>query len=312
MTNCLIIDDMHPAIFSILELAGVHVDYKPELHKNEILLILNQYQGIVVRSKIKLDKAFFAKATSLKFIARAGAGTDNIDVEEAQRLGITILNAPEGNRDAVAEHAIGLLLNLLNRIRISDKEVRNKIWKREANRGIELGHQTVGIIGYGNTGRAISKRLLGFGCDVLAFDIHGIENPESGTKAAELETIIAEADILSLHIPLTPANKHLVDAAFLAQFRKPIWLINTARGELVKTADLIQALETNKVLGAGLDVLENEKLDSFSEEENAQFEQLASMSNVILSPHVAGWTHESYQKISEVLGRKIKQFLAIV
>lgn len=271
---------------------------------------IGDYEGIVVRSKLKLDKAFFAKAAKLRFIARAGSGTDNIDVAEAQRLGIKILNAPEGNRDAVAEHAMGLLLNLLNKIKASDTEVRNKVWMREANRGIELGHQTVGILGYGNTGRAFSKRLSSFGCKVLAYDINGIKNPENGTEVADMEAIFENSDVLSLHIPLDARNKHIVDEYFLNRFKKPIWLINTARGELVKTAHLIDALESGKLRGAGLDVLENEKLASYTEEENLLFEQLALMNNVILTPHVAGWTHESYLKISEVLGEKIKQFLA--
>jgi D-3-phosphoglycerate dehydrogenase len=300
---------MHPAIFPILEQLGIEVHYEPLIKKEDVLERVNNYEGIIVRSKLKLDKAFFAQATRLKFIARAGAGTDNIDITEAERLGITILNAPEGNRDAVAEHAMALLLNLLNKIKASDAEVRNKVWMREENRGIELGHQTVGIVGYGNTGRAFSKRLSGFGCKVLAYDIHGIEQPEKGTVAASIESIFAEVDILSLHIPLNARNKHLVDATFLAQFQKQIWLINTARGELVKTADLIESLKNGNVLGAGLDVLENEKLASFSKSENQLFEQLALMNNVILTPHVAGWTHESYLKISEVLGAKIKQFL---
>lgn len=310
MTSCLIIDDMHPAIFSILEELGIRVQYEPLIKKEEVFAIIGQYEGIVIRSKLELDKAFFEKATNLKFIARAGSGTDNIDVSEAERLGVTILNAPEGNRDAVAEHAMGLLLNLLNKIKTSDTEVRNKVWMREANRGIELGHQTVGIIGYGNTGRAFSKRLSSFGCKVFAYDIHGIEAPEIGTVASTMESIFAEVDILSLHIPLNAENKHMVDAVFLNRFKKPIWLINTARGELVKTSDLILALENNQVRGAGLDVLENEKLSSYSESENQLFEQLALMNNVILTPHVAGWTYESYQKISEVLGGKIKQLFS--
>jgi D-3-phosphoglycerate dehydrogenase / 2-oxoglutarate reductase len=309
MISCLIIDDMHPIILSILKELGIDAHYLPLIKKEEVLEKIGAYEGIIVRSKLKLDKSFFDKATKLKFIARAGSGTDNIDVSEAQRLGIEILNAPEGNRDAVAEHAMALLLNLLNKIKASDTEVRNKVWMREANRGIELGHQTVGIIGYGNTGRAFSKRLSSFGCKVLAFDINGIKNPELGTQAVEMAAIFENADVLSLHIPLDARNKHIVNHEFLNHFKKPIWLINTARGELVKTSDLIDALESGKVRGAGLDVLENEKLQSYTEDENSLFEQMAMMNNVILTPHVAGWTHESYLKISEVLGGKIKEFV---
>lgn len=309
MISCLIIDDMHPALFPLLESLGLDVQYQPLIKKEEVLEKIGDYEGIIVRSKLKLDKAFLTKATKLKFIARAGSGTDNIDASEAERLGIKILNAPEGNRDAVAEHAMGLLLNLINKIKASDSEVRNKVWMREANRGIELGHQTVGIIGYGNTGRAFSKRLSSFGCKVLAYDINGIKNPENGTEAVDMTAIFENSDVLSLHIPLDLRNKHIVNHEFLNHFRKPIWLINTARGELVKTVDLIDALESGKVRGAGLDVLENEKLQSYTKEENLLFEQLALMNNVILTPHVAGWTHESYQKISEVLGAKIKRYL---
>jgi len=306
MPKCLIIDDMHPAIFPFLEEVGFTIEYSPEIERNEVLQIVGKYEGIVVRSKLKLDKSFLAKANQLKFIARAGSGKDNIDEVEAEKLGIQLLNAPEGNRDAVAEHAIGLMLNLLNNIRIADQEVRRGIWNREPNRGTELGFKKVGIIGYGNTGRAISKKLASFGCEILAYDSNPEQVPEVGSRLVDMETIFAEAEILSLHIPLNEQNKHLVTKEFFARFAKPIWFVNTARGELVKTQDLIDALKTRKVLGAGLDVLENEKLEKYSEQEKAQFAELAVFPNVIFSPHIAGWTHESYRKISEVLGQKIK------
>lgn len=311
MSKCLIIDDMHPALFPFLEEAGLTIDYRPEMESTEIVQIVGEYEGIVVRGKLRLDKSFFEKATKLKFVARAGSGKDNIDEIEAERLGIALLNAPEGNRDAVAEHAIGMLLNLLNNIKIADQEVRSGIWKREPNRGNELGFKKVGIIGYGNTGRAISKRLASFGCEILAYDTNPEQVPEVGSRLVDMETIFAEAEILSLHIPLNEQNKHLVTKDFFARFAKPIWFLNTARGELVKTEDLIAALKTGKVLGAGLDVLENEKLDKYSEQEKAQLAELASFPHVIFSPHIAGWTHESYRKISEVLGQKIKNFYKI-
>jgi len=308
MPNCLIIDDLHPAIFPILTEIGIEVDYKPEIKREEVLKVVGNFEGIVVRSKLKLDKDFFKYATRLKYIARAGSGKDNIDTDEADLLGIKILNAPEGNRDAVAEHTMGMLLNLLNNIKVSDIQVRKRIWNREANRGTELGHKTVAIIGYGNTGRSFSKRLIGFGCKVLFYDINLMKTPEVGANEASLEMIFTEADILSLHIPLNDNNKHLVTETFINKFAKPFWFLNTSRGELVNTYDLIRALKSNKILGVGLDVFENEKLETYTEKEKNEFEELASLPNVIFSPHIAGWTHESYLKISEVLGSKIRKF----
>lgn len=308
MPNCLVVDDMHPSLLVILEQKGISVRYEPTITKDQVLHIINDFEGIVVRSKFKIDKSFLELARHLKYIARAGSGKDNIDVAEAERLGIAILNAPEGNRDAVAEHAIGLLLNLLNNISKANAEVKSRIWKRENNRGVELGDKTVAIIGYGHTGRAVSKRLSGFGCKVLAYDINGIQNPESGVETASMEDIYRDAEVVTLHIPLDHRTKYLVDSHFLAQFRHPIWFINTSRGEVVHTRDLIQALAHGHVLGAGLDVLENEKLDQLNVNQEAQLTQLSGMQNVILSPHVAGWTHESYRKISEVLAQKIIGF----
>ncbi len=310
-SNCLIIDDMYPSIIKILEDLGIETDYEPTISREEILEKINKYDGVIVRSKIKLDKEFLTKATKLKYIARAGAGKDNIDLETAESMGIAILNAPEGNRDAVAEHVIGLLLNLLNKISSSDKEIRNGIWKREDNRGVELGSQTVGIIGFGNTGREVAKRLTSFGCKVLAYDIRGIKYSELGVTISSLETIFQDADIVSLHIPLDDHNRNLVNKEFFSKFSKPIWLINTARGEIVNTADLLDKIKSGKVLGAGLDVLENEKLNSLSPTQKKDFDELTSLPNILLTPHVAGWTFDSYRKISEVLGRKIALFYKI-
>lgn len=308
MRNCLIIDEMHPAIFTLLESAGIHYDYKPQITRNEVLSSISNYEGIIVRSKMKLDKDFLEKASHLKYIARAGSGKDGIDTEEAERRGIVTFNAPEGNRDAVAEHAIGLMLALLNNIVKSNAEVKNFIWKREANRGVELGHLTVGIIGYGNTGKAVSRRLAAFGCEVLAYDVKGIHSDESGIISSTLDEIYGKADLVSFHIPLNSRNMHFVDKKMIEAFSKPFWFINTSRGEIVNTQDLLAALHSGKILGAGLDVLENEKLASYSQEEKNQLEALAALEQVILTPHVAGWTHESYRKISEVLGAKLKAF----
>lgn len=302
---------MHPSIIKILEETGIETHYEPTITQEAIFEKIKDYEGIIVRGKIKLDKDFFKKATNLKYIGRAGAGKDNIDLEVAESLGITILNAPEGNRDAVAEHVIGMILNLLNKISGADKEIRNRIWKREANRGVELGSQTVGVIGFGNTGREVAKRLTSFGCKVLAYDIRGIKYSELGVIISSLENIFQEADIVSLHIPLDNHNRNLVNKDFFVKFQKPIWLINTARGEIVNTADLLEQIKIGKVLGAGLDVLENEKLETLSLPQKQNFEDLIKLPNVLLTPHVAGWTFDSYRKISEVLGRKIALFYKV-
>lgn len=308
MRNCLIIDEMHPAIFPLLEEVGIHYQYQPLITKEEVLETISQYEGVIVRGKLRLDNAFFARASQLRFVARAGSGKDNIDVEEAERRGIAVLNSPEGNRNAVAEHAIGLMLNLLNRITSANEEVKKRQWNRESNRGVELGHQTIGIIGFGHTGQAVAKCLSGFGCHTLAYDINGIQDPLPFVQVATLEEIQRESDIITLHIPLDDRNRNFIDTQFIHQLAKPIWLINTARGEVIETSALIEALKSGKIKGAGLDVLENEKIQAFTEKENQWFDALAAMPQVVLTPHVAGWTHESYRKISEVLGEKICQF----
>lgn len=311
MRNCLVVDEMHPSIFPLLESTGIAYSNRPDINRQEILETIHEYEGIIVRSKTKLNKEFFERATRLRYVARAGSGKDYIDVAEAESRGIVVLNSPEGNRDAVAEHAIGLLLSLLNNITKSNSQVKNGVWEREANRGVELGYLTVGVIGYGHTGKAIAKRLVAFGCKVLVYDIKEILHVEDGIKPASLDEIQQESDVISMHIPLDQHNRHFVDKSFIQSLAKPIWLINTARGEVVNTHDLLEALHSGKILGAGLDVLENEKLATYTENEKMTFRQLSSLPQVIMTPHVAGWTHESYHKISEVLGGKIKAYYAL-
>lgn len=308
MRNCLIVDEMHPSLFPLLEEAGIVYDYVPSITKEQVLSKIGEYEGIIVRSKLKLTEEAFLLSPHLRYVARAGSGKDNIDVEAAEKRGIAVLNSPEGNRDAVAEHTIGLILNLINKISSASAEVKLGIWKREENRGVELGYLTVGIIGYGHTGKAVGKRLGCFGCNVLAYDINGIPNPDRDVKEASLQQIQKQADIITLHIPLDSRNKHFVNADFFKKLEKPIWFINAARGEVVNTLDLIEALRQGKVIGAGLDVLENEKLASYTSSEKEMLNTLSSFPQVILTPHVAGWTHESYRKISEFLGHKIKTF----
>lgn len=309
MPKCYIVDEMHPALMQGLDAAGIGYTYAPEASRAEALANIGAYAGIVVRSKLKLDAAFFDAALHLRWVARAGAGTDNIDVAEAGRRGITILNAPEGNRDAVAEHCMGLLLALLNRMPQADAEVRQGVWQREANRGHELLGKTVGLIGYGNMGRAFAKRLAAFGCHVLAYDKYLQDWPDANALRAGLEEIWAGADILSLHVPLTEETRHMVNYEFYQRFRKPIWVINTSRGEVLTLQGLQLALQAGQVHGAALDVLEEEDFTRTTEHQIKVLKWLKESEKVIFTPHVAGWTVESYRRISEVLLEKILQLV---
>ncbi len=304
----LIIDKMHPSITQLLQSHNLEADYRPDITRQEILSIIAHYEGLMVRSKTSIDLEILTQATKLQLIARAGAGLDKIDLAQAYQQNIKIINAPEGNRDAVGEQAVGMLLALMHNVLRSDLEVRNKIWKREANRGIELMGKVVGIIGYGNMGRAFAQRLSSFGCEVIAYD----KRPNRGdayARQVDMPEIYERAQILSLHIPLEDDTYELVDDAFLDQFKHPIFLINTARGKVLKLATLQRKLEQGKVLGAALDVLENEKLDQLNPDEAHTFDQLRQSPQVIFTPHIAGWTHESFQKINEVLVDKIVEYL---
>ena len=302
----LISDKMHNSIVPSLVSAGFEVMDLPKITREEIIDILPDFAGIIVRSKTAIDKELITAGTNLEFIARSGAGMDQVDVDFAESKGIALLNAPEGNRDAVGEHTVGLMLNLLNNMRQSDAQIRQKIWDREGNRGLELMHHTVGIIGYGNMGSSVAQRLASFGCRVIAYDKYksgfGSELVEEGS----LENIFEETDILSFHIPLTDETRFYVDADFIGSFRKNFFLINTARGEIMKISTLLKKLKSGKIRGAGLDVLENEKILKLSAEQDEIMGELFEMNNVIFTPHVAGWTNESYIKINETLVRKIK------
>ena len=305
----LIVDTMHPSLLVLLDQQKWEYSYLPSIQRQEILEKIVNYQGIILRSKTVIDKDFLDCATNLQFIARAGAGLDQIDLVEVRQRNITLLNAPEGNRYAVAEHTLAMLLSLLNNLRRGDAEVRNKIWNREGNRGTELYQKTVGIIGYGNMGSAVAKCLSGFGCRILAYDKYHPTLQDNFAESVDLETIFADTDILSLHIPLTHETYNLLDNSYLAKFKKPIYIINTARGEIINLADLVENLENGKVKGACLDVLENEKLANLNSNQQATFDKLVNLQQVIFSPHVAGWTHESYIRINEVLVEKIAIWL---
>ncbi len=299
----LFIDTVHPLLKQELEKENHICDSAYNKSKTEIQQIISNYQGIIIRSRFKIDKQFIDCGSNLKFIARAGSGLENIDVEYAENKNIHCYNAAEGNRQAVAEHALGMLLSLFNNLNNADQEVREGKWERERNRGIELAGKTVGIIGYGNNGSAFAEVLKGFNVKILAYDKYLTNYPQESS----METINKEADIISLHVPLTDETTYLVDDNFIKRFVKNFYLINTARGKCVNTKNLVKALENKKIKGACLDVLEYEKtsFENLSKDGlTSDMQYLMNAQNTILSPHVAGWTEESNVKIAEVLLNK--------
>ena len=301
------LDKNHPLLIKQLTDAGYKNEEDYTSSKSDIEQIISEYDGIVIRSRFKCDATFINAATNLKFIARVGAGLESIDVPYAESKGITLISAPEGNRNAVGEHTLGMLLSLFNKLNKADLEVRKGLWHREVNRGIELDGKTVGIIGYGNMGKAFSKKIKGFDCKVICYDIKEQIGDENATQVS-LKTFQKEVDVVSLHIPWTPLTNRMVDSNFINQFSKAFWLLNTARGKSVVTSDIILALKKGQLLGAGLDVLEFEKSSFeslFSNKIPASLSDLLSMDNVILSPHVAGWTIESKEKLAQVIAEKI-------
>ena len=299
----LFIDTVHPLLKQELEKENHICDSAYNKSKTEIQQIISNYQGIIIRSRFKIDKQFIDCGSNLKFIARAGSGLENIDVEYAENKNIHCYNAAEGNRQAVAEHALGMLLSLFNNLNNADQEVREGKWEREKNRGIELAGKTVGIIGYGNNGSAFAEVLKGFNVKILAYDKYLTNYPQESS----METINKEADIISLHVPLTDETTYLVDDNFIKRFVKNFYLINTARGKCVNTKNLVKALENKKIKGACLDVLEYEKtsFENLSKDGlTSDMQYLMNAQNTILSPHIAGWTAESNVKIAEVLLNK--------
>ena len=302
------IDRNHPLMLSQLAAQGFenYEDYTSS--KESIEAKIADYEGIIIRSRFTIDRTFLDKATRLKFIGRVGAGLENIDVAYAESKGITLIAAPEGNRNAVGEHALGMLLALLNKFKKANNEIKNGKWLREENRGWELDGKTVGIIGYGNMGKSFAKKLRGFDCSVICYDIL----PNKGDENAKQVTLVdffRQADVVSLHTPQTPQTIGMVNEVFINSFAKSFWLLNTARGKSVVTDDLVRALQNGKVLGAGLDVLEYEKAsfeDFFSDKQMPEsFKYLLEADNVILTPHIAGWTLESKEKLAQIIVDKI-------
>ena len=306
------LDKNHPLISEQLSEKGFIIEEDQTSSYDEVLQKIKKFEGIIIRSRIPLDTNFLEKASHLKFIARVGAGLENIDVEKAKQLNISIISSPEGNRDSVAEHVLGMLLILTNRLFIASEEVKNGIWKREENRGDELLGKTFGIIGYGNMGKATAKRLSGFGVKVIFHDILPNLSDEFATQVS-LDELKNEADILSLHIPLTEKTHYLIDEKFISEMKKEFYFINTARGKNVKTKDLVEAIKSGKIKGAALDVLEYEKssfenLDastSFNAQDKADLQFLLNSEKVIVTPHIGGWTVQSKEKLAQIIVDKI-------
>jgi D-3-phosphoglycerate dehydrogenase len=303
--NILIVDDIHPIFIEQAEAMGYDCSYQPTIKPDEAYKILSDYDGLVIRSKFLVTKTVIDLSKNLRFICRAGAGMDNIDEGYANQKSIILINAPEGNMDAVGEHAMGLLLNLMNKINLADAEVRNGIWKREANRGHELKGKTVGIIGYGFMGKSFAKKLSGFGVNVIAYDKYKTGFSDQYAREVSMEEIVKHSDVISFHVPLTSETNGLVNDEYLFHFKKPIFLLNTSRGKVVKTQAVLNAIKQGKILGAGLDVLEVEKFPALGEQ--PWFDELRQSDKVILTPHVAGWTFDSYRRISEVMAEKLSQ-----
>ena len=306
MKKVLFVDTVHPYLWEELQKEGYSCIEGYDLSENAIIEQHNDIYGLVIRSRISINANYLSHFNKLTFIARAGSGMENIDVKYAHSKNILTINAAEGNKQAVAEHALGMILSLFNNLNKADSEVRKSIWQREENRGIELNGKTIGIIGYGNNGSALAKILSGFDTKVLAYDKYKTNYTPKYAIESDMQTIFEQADILSLHIPLTKETQHLVKDSFLKQFHKPIYLINTSRGSCLDTKSLVANLNSGKVLGACLDVLEYEKT-SFENlsEQTKELKQLLESDRVILSPHIAGWTEESQLKIAQILFQKI-------
>ena len=307
----LFIDKVHHNLQELLQSKGHFCQLAYDQSREEIIKIIPKFEGIIIRSRFKIDKEFLSHCSNLKFIARAGSGMENIDIKQAKIQNIQLFNAPEGNRQAVAEHCLAMLLNLFNHLSRSDKQVRNGIWNREQNRGIELNGKTVAIIGFGNNGSAFAKLLSAFNCRVISYDkyLKNIDSPYA--TQVEMSEIYKQADIVSLHIPLTEETNYLVNKNFIDSFEKPFYLINSARGKCVNTNDIVNAINSKKIKGVCLDVHEYEKV-SFESIDYipSDLKKILNSDKAIFSPHIAGWTHESNQKIAEVLYQKIINYFS--
>ena len=312
MEKILIVDEIHKSALELFNKNNINTDYKPNINYNEALNIIQNYNGILIRSKFKIEKEFINKASNLKIIARAGAGLENIDTAYCLKKNIKVVNSPEGNKDAVGEHALGMLLMLFNKINLANNEVKNGIWNREKNWGEELNNKTIGIIGYGNMGQSFAEKLKGFNVEILVYDKYKTNFATNNIKEVKINDIYQNADIISFHVPLTNETKYYLNTKFINNMKKTFYLINTSRGKIVNTNDLLNALKTNKISGACLDVLEYENLNfenAFISKENKTLNQLIKLNNVILTPHIAGWTKQSFEKISVIAATKMINYL---
>ncbi|MBK8680817.1 MAG: phosphoglycerate dehydrogenase [Bacteroidetes bacterium] len=309
MSKVLITDDVHPIMIEEFQSINFEVDYFPSITYDQTEKIIADYSGIIVNTKIRVDKNLIDCGQQLKFIGRVGSGMEHIDITYAKERNIGVFSSPEGNANAVAEHALGMLLCLLNNISRADAEIRNGIWKREENRGVEISGKTIGIIGFGYTGSAFAKKLSGFECNILAFDKYKSGFGNTYVKEVDYNMIIEQSDILSFHLPLNVETKFMMNREMIDLAAKPFYLINTSRGGVIKTSEMIHGLNSGKILGAALDVFENERYYVLNTEEKKVFDTLSSMSNVLMTPHIAGWTFESKVKLTKILMEKIRFFL---
>ncbi len=303
----LFLDEVHPQVSATLTAKGYECLHAEKMEETEVLKLLPSVHGIVLRSRYRMDNEFLKSAEKLKWIARSGVGMENIDEAYCMSRGISAFNAAGGNADAVGEHVIGMLLALFNKISSGDAEVRKGLWRREAHRGIELGKRKIGIIGFGHTGKSLAKKLSGFGCEILAFDKYVPVNME-GVKSATLQELEEHCDVISFHVPLTEETKHYLNADFIREMKNPFYLVNASRGAVASTEAIAQGITQGKILGACLDVLEEEDHSlALKAEESQAFKALSTSEKTLFSPHVAGWTLESYEKLAKVLLERIKE-----